>query len=282
MNNKEKLTEATIKALQGKLQEDENKDRIHIVIADVSDDYYDNVDKAIKEIDDTYSSLMLDDPQYAEQIYYPILEWLNEIKDGNNEEREYIVTHDEFDSVAEIDDDIDETDNDKSDIDDIYYDEYEDDTVSNTSDFIKYCYDYNKDKILGKQYIIRKNWNTKQKSIDEFPSVEQIIDDVINKGALVVINEDYVYGKAIDVISVYAEYTNNRFDPIMNCYNLSNKAKKQISSIKNGKKPYKDDYMYMGIDSDNLLYGNEAKSQFSKTYNESIKNKYFRCYLYLI
>ena len=100
MNKLEKLTEATIKALEKRNKL--NNDTIHIVVADARDDYYNNVDDAIEEYEEVYGSLMADDPYCGEYIFQPILDWLYDIKDNGSEDREYIVSQEEWDQLDEL------------------------------------------------------------------------------------------------------------------------------------------------------------------------------------
>lgn len=100
MNKMEKLTEATIKALAERKKS--NNDTIHIVVADARDDSYDNVEDAIEEYEEVYGSLMEDDPYCAEYIFQPILDWLYDIQDNGSDDREYIVSQEEWDQLDEL------------------------------------------------------------------------------------------------------------------------------------------------------------------------------------
>ena len=289
MNNK--LEDATIKALQGKVVET-NENKIHILIGDISDNYYNNVDDAIADINDTYGSLVLDDPYCAEYIYYPILDWLMQIKDGDIDDTEYIVSQDEFDKVDEIrDEDPNDYYNDNEPMNDngTYYDENIDDRVWEMAykKFVKYAIEKGNDtnKVAKQKIKLVRDYSNgiddEKTIIDEFPSAEAILNEIDND-ALVVINHDFAFGKSADIISLYVQYCNDKDDAMINCYNLPSNTKKAISNIKNAHKPIEGSLMYMGVDSQ-LLYDNDARNHFVNIYNEMVKNKnYFECYIHYL
>ena len=45
---------------------------------------------------------MADDPYCGEYIFQPILDWLYDIKDKGSEDREYIVSQEEWDQLDEL------------------------------------------------------------------------------------------------------------------------------------------------------------------------------------
>lgn len=284
MNKKDKLLETTMLALQGKLYEEnekENEIKIHFI-----DDYtYDNKDIAIQDFENRAGDLQSDGLEQLSQLAYSVVDKLNDgqtnivIDDNEIDEANRI---DGSDDTADIDDNVSDNglyydeDIDGNRILNNYYDNYDLYGIGNA---------YEPEEYLGKKFkkSVRVDGDEPiYESIDKFPDFSDILKE-INSGNLVTLNSDYVIGKSADVISTYAQYTYEKDDAYVNYYNFNSKIKKQLSGIRNGHKPYKDDIMYVGIDStDTVVYGNGAKTAFENIYNNLIDSDNFRLSIFYL
>lgn len=282
MNLKDKLTEATIQALNNK-RLTENK----ITVKFIDDYVYDNTQDAINDFTERATDLQLDGLEQLSQLAYEVIDRLE------NGETNIVISDDEINQANEFDTDYNDIEDNTADEitnkTNSYYDEENSKLFDNYYDeFVEYGIGnrYNPDEYAGKKFrMVRSNQNNvydEYELVDEFPSVDDLFEE-LDRGNLIVLNSDYVIGNSNEVVSTYVQYGYDRTNPYVNYYNFNKHIKQQISQIRNGNKPYLGEIMYVGTDlTDEILYDNNAKSQFAAIYNKLLNSDNFNLYVFYL
>ena len=269
MTNKEKLTEATILALQGKLNE--SKIKVHFI-----DDYtYDNKDDAINDFNDRLTDLQSDGLENLSHLAQEVVDRLD------NDETNIVISDDEINQATAQDEEYssdindsneNEVDYNNSKVFSEYYSNYDEYGIGNRS--------YDPDEYVGK--MIKRSARPNSLASDyeivsKYPDFSQI-SNLITDGNLIVIGKDYVIGKVVDVVATYVQYNNERDDAYVNYSGFNKKIK---SILRNMKEKVSNDIVYAGIDlTDNVLFGQDAINHFKTVYDKWANSKSDRLDIY--